>query len=84
MIRHSCDRGVVRGLPPAAECWLCHCIDLESHLERTLRLVLLFVAATLFSTCDPELLRRVERAMEAEGETIGRRRAAMAARAHVA
>ena len=29
---------------------------------------------------DPELLRRVERAMEAEGETVGKRRAAMAAR----
>ena len=29
---------------------------------------------------DPELLRRVERAMAAEGETIGKRRAAMAAR----
>jgi hypothetical protein len=29
---------------------------------------------------DPELLRRVEKAMRAEGETIGRRRAAMAAR----
>jgi hypothetical protein len=29
---------------------------------------------------DPELLRRIEKAMEAEGETIGRRRAAMAAR----
>ncbi len=29
---------------------------------------------------DPDLLRRVEKAMEAEGETVGRRRAAMAAR----
>jgi hypothetical protein len=30
---------------------------------------------------DPELLRRVERAMKSEGETIGKRRAAMVARA---
>ncbi len=29
---------------------------------------------------DPDLLQRIERAMEAEGETIGKRRAAMAAR----
>jgi hypothetical protein len=29
---------------------------------------------------DPELLRRIERAMAAEGETIKKRRAAMAAR----
>jgi hypothetical protein len=43
-------------------------------------LVLLTVAATLFSTCDPELLRRVERAMAAESETVGRRRATMVAR----
>ncbi len=33
---------------------------------------------------DPEMLRRVERAMEAEGETIGKRKATTAARAHVA
>ena len=30
---------------------------------------------------DPELLQRIERAMEAESETVAKRRAAMAARA---
>jgi hypothetical protein len=49
-------------------------------LERILRLVLLTVAATLFSTGDPDLLRRVERVMAGESETIGKRRATMAAR----
>jgi hypothetical protein len=38
------------------------------------------VATILFSTCDPELLRGIERAMAGESETIGRRKAAMAAR----
>jgi len=45
-----------------------------------LRLIHLLVAAILPPACDPELLRRVEKAMEAEGETVGKRRAAMAAR----
>jgi hypothetical protein len=43
-------------------------------------LVLLLVAAIMSSSCDPELLQRIERAMAAEQETVGRRRAAMAVR----
>ena len=42
------------------------------------------VLAREFFRGDPELLRRVERAMAGESETVGKRRAAMAARAHVA
>jgi hypothetical protein len=34
----------------------------------------------MFSTCDPDLLRGIERAMAGESETVGKRRAAMAAR----
>jgi hypothetical protein len=48
-----------------------------------LRLVLLPVAATLFSSCDPELLWGIERAMAGESETVGKRRAAMVARQRV-
>lgn len=36
-----------------------------------------------FFQSDPELLRRVEKAMAAESETVGKRRAAMAARVAV-
>lgn len=47
----------------------------RSRLERTLRSVLLLVVAIMSSYCYPDLLRRVERAMAAEGETVGKRRA---------
>jgi hypothetical protein len=43
-------------------------------------LVLVQVAAIVSSSCDPDLLRGIEKAMAAESETVGRRRATTMAR----
>ena len=61
------------------------CPSLGSPGKWTIKKVVAGIKALAreFFRGDPEMLRRVERAMASEGETIGRRRAAMAARQRV-
>jgi hypothetical protein len=58
------------------------CVSLGSPGKWTIKKVVAGIKALAreFFRGDPELLRRIERAMAAESETVGKRRAAMAAR----